>query len=67
MVFTIDPMIWIHEERLYVRIEDVVVVTADGAENLSAFVPSKVDEIEKVMAEKGVIQFRPASELPLKN
>jgi Xaa-Pro aminopeptidase len=67
MVFTIDPMIWIHEERLYVRIEDVVVVTADGAENLSAFVPSKVDEIEKVMAEKGVIQFRPASALPLKN
>ena len=33
MVFTIDPMIWIREERLYVRIEDVVVVTETGAEN----------------------------------
>ncbi len=59
MVFTIDPMIWIHEERLYVRIEDVVVVTSDGAENLSAFVPSTVEDIERSMTEKGVIQFRP--------
>jgi len=66
MVFTIDPMIWIHEEKLYVRIEDVVVVTADGAENLSAFVPSKVEDIEQIMAEKGLIQFRPATTLPLK-
>lgn len=66
MVFTIDPMIWIHEEKLYVRIEDVVVVTADGAENLSAFVPSKVEDIERIMAEKGLIQFRPATTLPLK-
>ena len=66
MVFTIDPMIWIHEEKLYVRIEDVVVVTADGAENLSAFVPSTVEDIERTMTEKGLIQFRPAATLPLK-
>ena len=66
MVFTIDPMIWIHEEKLYIRMEDVVVVTADGAENLSAFVPSTVEEIERTMAEKGLIQFRPATSLPLK-
>lgn len=59
MVFTIDPMIWIPEERLYIRIEDVAVVTADGVENLSAFVPSKLEEVEKVIKENGVIQFRP--------
>ncbi|HMS42980.1 MAG TPA: M24 family metallopeptidase, partial [Pyrinomonadaceae bacterium] len=23
MVFTIDPMIWIHDEKLYIRIEDM--------------------------------------------
>lgn len=65
MVFTIDPMIWIHEEKLYVRIEDVVVVTKNGAENLSAFVPSTVEDIERTMTEKGLIQFRPATSLPL--
>jgi Xaa-Pro aminopeptidase len=59
MVFTIDPMIWIPEERLYIRIEDVAVVTADGVENLSAFVPSKLEDVEKVIKENGVIQFRP--------
>lgn len=66
MVFTIDPMIWIHEEKLYIRIEDMAVVTKDGVENLSAFVPSKIEDIERTMTEKGIIQFRPATSLPLK-
>lgn len=66
MVFTIDPMIWIHEEKLYIRIEDMAVVTKDGVENLSAFVPSTIEDIERTMTEKGVIQFRPATSLPLK-
>lgn len=66
MVFTIDPMIWIHEEKLYIRIEDMAVVTKDGVENLSAFVPSTIEDIERTMTEKGIIQFRPATSLPLK-
>jgi len=66
MVFTIDPMIWIHEERLYIRIEDMALVTADGVENLSAFVPSRLEEVEATIKEKGLIEFRPATALPLK-
>ena len=66
MVFTIDPMIWIHPERLYIRIEDVALVTADGVENLSGFVPSKLEEVEATIKEKGLIEFRPALLLPLK-
>jgi Xaa-Pro aminopeptidase len=66
MVFTIDPMIWIPEERLYIRIEDMALVTADGVENLSAFVPSRLEDVEATIREKGLIEFRPAAELPLK-
>ena len=67
MVFTIDPMIWIPEERLYVRIEEVALVTATGVENMSAFVPTSIKEIEKTIKEKGITEFRPAEKLPLKN
>jgi len=67
MVFTIDPMIWIPEERLYIRIEDVALVTEEGAENLSAFVPSSIEAIEKTIKEKGLIEFHPPTELPFKN
>ncbi|HEY5691858.1 MAG TPA: Xaa-Pro aminopeptidase [Cyclobacteriaceae bacterium] len=66
MVFTIDPMIWIHEEKLYIRIEDVALVTEEGVENLSAFVPSKLEDVERTIKEKGLIDIRPAVELPLK-
>ncbi len=66
MVFTIDPMIWINEERLYIRIEDVALVTEDGVENLSAFVPTSVEEVERTIKEKGLIEFHPAVVLPLK-
>jgi Xaa-Pro aminopeptidase len=66
MVFTIDPMIWIPGERLYIRIEDVALVTAEGVENLSAFVPSRLADVEATIAEKGVLEFRPATAVPLR-
>lgn len=67
MVFTIDPMIWIPEEQLYIRIEDVALVTENGVENLSAFVPSSIEAVEKTIKEKGLIEAHPATPLPLKN
>jgi Xaa-Pro aminopeptidase len=65
MVFTIDPMIWIREERLYIRIEDVALVTENGVENMSAFVPTSIEEIESTIAQKGIIEAYPAVKLPL--
>ena len=67
MVFTIDPMIWIPEERHYIRIEDVAVVTKTGVENLSDFVPSKIDDVERTIKEIGLTEFRPVKSLPLKD
>jgi Xaa-Pro aminopeptidase len=66
MVFTIDPMIWIHEERLYIRIEDMALVTETGVENMSAFVPSRLEDVERIIKEQGLTEFRPPLELPFK-
>jgi Xaa-Pro aminopeptidase len=57
MVLTIDPMIWIPEEQLYIRIEDVALVTADGVENLSGFVPSRIADVQRTIAEPGLVQL----------
>ncbi|MDA0681146.1 MAG: aminopeptidase P N-terminal domain-containing protein [Proteobacteria bacterium] len=59
MVFSIDPMIWVPEETLYVRMEDVVVVTDTGVENLSDNLAVEMDDIERLMEEVGVIQKLP--------
>jgi Xaa-Pro aminopeptidase len=52
MVFTLEPGIYIPEEKLGVRIEDVYWVDPSGKlVKLSANLPSGPDEIEKIMAE----------------
>lgn len=56
LVITVDPMIWVPEERLYVRVEDTVVVTEGGIENLTGFVPRDPDAIERLMREQGLLQ-----------
>jgi Xaa-Pro aminopeptidase len=52
-VFTIEPGIYIPEENLGVRIEDDYYVDQDGKLiKLSAALPSKAEEVEKLMAGK---------------
>jgi Xaa-Pro aminopeptidase len=52
-VFTIEPGIYIPEEKLGVRIEDDYYVDADGKLiKLSAALPSKAEDVEKEMAGK---------------
>ena len=50
MVITIEPGVYIQDEQLGVRIEDVLLVTADGAKVLSAALPKEPDEIEKAVS-----------------
>ena len=52
-VFTIEPGIYIPEEKLGVRIEDISGSAADGKlVRLSGGLPRSADEIEAVMAGK---------------
>jgi Xaa-Pro aminopeptidase len=55
MVFTVDPMMWIPDETLYVRIEDTIVVTKDGIENFTASLASTPEEIAAVMKQEGLL------------
>jgi Xaa-Pro aminopeptidase len=63
-VFSVDPGIVIRDEGLVVRIENVIVVTKDGSENLSAMVPADPDAIEKIMQERGILQTFPPTTPP---
>jgi Xaa-Pro aminopeptidase len=50
MVITVEPGIYIPSEKLGVRIEDDVLVTADGYKILTEHLPRTADDIEAVMA-----------------
>jgi len=60
LVFALDPQMWVPEERLYVRVEDCVAITADGVEVLTPDAPLELDEVEAWMREPGLLQQFPA-------
>ena len=60
MVFSVDPMMRIPEERLFIRIEDTVLVTENGMENFTGGVPMELDDVETLMKEEGILQKYPA-------
>lgn len=53
-IFTIEPQLRIEDEHLGIRLEDMLLITETGYENLSAFVPIEIADIEKLMTERGL-------------
>jgi Xaa-Pro aminopeptidase len=53
-VFTIEPAMQIPEEHVGIRLEDMILITETGYENLSAFVPVEPADIEKAMSRRGL-------------
>jgi Xaa-Pro aminopeptidase len=53
-IFTIEPEMRLEDEHQGVRLEDMLLITETGYENLSAFVPVEIADIEKLMGEPGL-------------
>ncbi len=49
MVFTVEPGIYIREESLGIRLENDVVITSNGINDLMKNIPIEVEEIEELM------------------
>lgn len=48
-IITIEPGIYLADEKIGIRIEDDIVITDRGAKNLSKAIPKKADDIEALM------------------
>ncbi len=53
-VFTIEPAMQIEDEHVGLRTEDMLLITPNGYENLSAFVPIEIADIERLMVRRGL-------------
>ena len=52
MVLTIEPGLYVKKEGIGIRIEDDILVTKDGHENLSSAIPKEADELETLIQNK---------------
>ena len=59
MVFSIEPALRVPEEKIYIRLEDVIVITDKGADILTSNVPMEMSDVEKLMSEEGMLQRYP--------
>ena len=65
-VFSIDPQLWVPEENLYIRYEDVIVITPNGYENFTDFLPTELNELEKLVGQGGIaLKLQPAADKEL--
>jgi Xaa-Pro aminopeptidase len=59
MVFVIEPQFRVPEERIYIRLEDMIIATEDGVEIYSDFLPRDIESIEKLVQQDGLLQKFP--------
>ena len=50
MVITVEPGIYVEDEAIGIRIENDILITENGCEDISAAIPKTVEEIEAAMA-----------------
>lgn len=60
MVFVVEPQFRVAEENIYIRLEDMIIVTPSGVEVITDHVPRDIDGIEALMRMEGILQKYPA-------
>jgi Xaa-Pro aminopeptidase len=59
VVFSVDPQMKIEADRLYLRVEDTVLVTENGCDVLTKDAPLDLDAIEAVMQQPSLLESFP--------
>jgi Xaa-Pro aminopeptidase len=54
VVFNVEPILQFPERKIHIRLEDTVVLTEQGPENLTAGVPAELEPLYRLVREKGV-------------
>ena len=54
VVFNVEPILQFPERKIHLRLEDTVVLTEKGPENLTAAAPAELDQLYALVREKGV-------------
>jgi Xaa-Pro aminopeptidase len=53
-VFNVEPVIEFPEKKVHLRLEDTVIITDSGAENLTAAVPAELEPLYALIKQKGI-------------
>jgi Xaa-Pro aminopeptidase len=54
VVFNVEPLLQIPEKKIHIRLEDTVLITESGAENLTAAVPAETEQVYALVKQRGV-------------
>ncbi len=54
VVFNVEPLLEFRDKKIHMRLEDSVLVTATGAENLTAGVPADIESLYALIKQKGI-------------
>lgn len=54
VVFNVEPLLEITEKKIHLRLEDTVLITATGAENMTANSPAGLEEIYALIRQKAL-------------
>jgi Xaa-Pro aminopeptidase len=53
-VFNVEPVLELADQKVHLRLEDTVVITDGGAENLTAGVPAQIEPLYTLIRQRGV-------------